>query len=125
MNRSQAGAWEREIRIYMEITLQVKSSSGDFYDVIFIIAEERCIVKCNCQAGIYGQICKHKLTLLSGDKSLLFDGEQVDKFNNLQELLKETKIKELSYKLISIKREIEEKKKEESRIKKLIEREIK
>ena len=82
-------------------------------------------VKCNCQAGIFGQLCKHKLTFLSGDLSLLYDQNQIGQFNNLQELLKDTKIKNMSSELLSIKSVIEEKKKEETRMKKLIEKEIK
>ena len=34
---------------------------------------------CNCQAGIYGKICKHKIGLLAGDTSMLFDQEEISK----------------------------------------------
>ena len=87
--------------------------------------EEGLSVKCNCQAGTFGKLCKHKLSLLSGDSSLLFDKNQLEKLNSLQELLKENKIKNMASQLLFIKSEIEQKKKEEGRIKKLIEREIK
>ena len=54
------------------INLKAQSSSGDYYQVVFEITE---VIKvgCDCKAGIFGKLCKHKTGFLSGDRSLLYD----------------------------------------------------
>jgi len=59
------------------IILSAKSSSGDSYDVTFVKKNETLSVSCDCQAGVYGKLCKHKLRLLLGDESMLYDPDQV------------------------------------------------
>ena len=66
----------------INIRLKAKSSSGEFYEVVFEI-EEKIKVNCNCEAGKYGKLCKHKIGLLSGDISLLYDSKEKSKFEEL------------------------------------------
>jgi hypothetical protein len=56
-----------------KITFKVTSSSGEPYNIQFIFSDNQFTVFCNCQAGIFGKLCKHKIGLLDGDPSLLLD----------------------------------------------------
>ena len=56
-----------------EPIIKVISSSGEPYDVHFEFSDNKFKVLCNCPAGIYGKLCKHKTGLLDGDSSLLFN----------------------------------------------------
>jgi hypothetical protein len=60
----------------MKTILLAKSSSGEAYTVEFVSAEDSVRVFCHCQAGVLQQMCKHKLALLKGDVSMLFDPSQ-------------------------------------------------
>ncbi len=64
----------------MDLTLRSKSSSGDIpYNVYFKISSDgRLSVFCDCQAGEFGQFCKHKWQLLNGDEKMLVDSNQID-----------------------------------------------
>jgi len=68
----------------LKITLKAKSSSGDPYDVDFLIQNQKLYVQCNCKAGIYGQLCKHKTELIAGDDSRLFDESEKAKLSEVQ-----------------------------------------
>jgi uncharacterized Zn finger protein len=57
----------------MNYTIQAKSSGEEPYLVEFVLDGNQLTVSCNCQAGIFGKLCKHKTELLAGDKSRLFD----------------------------------------------------
>jgi len=60
-----------------KITLLAKSSSGDEpYFVDFLLKHGSLSVHCSCKAGEYGQLCKHKLALVTCDESMLYDKEQ-------------------------------------------------
>ena len=54
----------------------INSSGNNGYCVTldFSFPEEGLIVECNCPAGVHGQLCKHKLQFLKGDRSI-FDPE--------------------------------------------------
>ena len=62
----------------MNITLFAKSSSQSDspYSVNFIIADGMLRVHCSCPAGIYGQLCKHKISFIEGDDKMLHDISQ-------------------------------------------------
>ncbi|MBN2271037.1 MAG: hypothetical protein JXN61_10505 [Sedimentisphaerales bacterium] len=62
-----------------KLTLRAKSSEGEPYNVDFIVDNGRLSVYCNCKAGIFGQLCKHKTELIGGDESRLFDLSENDK----------------------------------------------
>ena len=70
----------------MKNTLLAKSSGGDIpYKVDFIFDNNRLIIKCNCPAGRFGKFCKHKWGLVKGNYDLLYDenqDEQLDKIND-------------------------------------------
>lgn len=57
----------------MNYTLRAKSSGAEPYLVEFVLDGNELSVSCNCQAGAFGKLCKHKTELLAGNESRLFD----------------------------------------------------
>lgn len=57
----------------MNYTIRAKSSGEEPYFVEFVLDGNQLFVSCNCQAGIFGKLCKHKTELLAGDTTRLFD----------------------------------------------------
>jgi hypothetical protein len=62
----------------MKVTLLAKSSSGDPYEVEFAVDGECVLVFCHCKAGMLQWMCKHKLGLILGDSTMLFDASQAN-----------------------------------------------
>ena len=71
----------------MKISIRAKSSSGEPYTVEFSIANKKLSVFCNCQAGVFRQLCKHKTELIAGDRSRLFDESEEKKLKELEAIL--------------------------------------
>lgn len=67
----------------MLIVILAKSSSDTPYDVMFACSDNRLTVTCNCKAGIFGQLCKHKTELLAGDSTRLFDVSEQSKLDSI------------------------------------------
>ncbi len=55
----------------------VKSSTKpDGYSVVINRKSEQTTCSCDCPAGKFGKICKHKLAVLTGDVNVLIDPSQ-------------------------------------------------
>lgn len=67
----------------MKTILLAKSSSGESYQVEFLVDGNSVRVLCHCQAGVLHMMCKHKLALLHGDKTMLFDSTQAHLLSEL------------------------------------------
>ena len=72
----------------MKFTVLAKSSGTNPYEVDFIIDGATLIVFCNCQAGSFGKLCKHKTELLAGDKMRLFSESEIPKLEQVQGLVR-------------------------------------
>ena len=57
----------------MKLSVQAVSSSSGSYRVDFSDETGVLRVFCHCQAGQLQQVCKHKLALIKGDCSMLYD----------------------------------------------------
>jgi len=99
------------------ISIKAISSSGDYYNVHFDILNDKLTVFCDCQAGIHGKLCKHKIGLLAGDFSKLFDNDDKEKLIQIQELVRRTDYHELLKRYNKAKTEVEEAQKREAKIK--------
>lgn len=56
--------------------VHIKSSSSDsIYCITFTFYNSAITVHCDCPAGIYGKVCKHKTAILDGDVSSIDDSE--------------------------------------------------
>jgi hypothetical protein len=105
--------------------IKVISSSGEPYDVHFEFSDNKFTVFCNCPAGIYGKLCKHKTRLLDGDLSILFDKSAQDILKQVHELANNSNYKEIMSSYKNLKKEIEEIQKKEKKIKEQIEQALK
>lgn len=98
------------------INLKAKSSSGDYYQVVFEITET-IKVSCNCNAGIFGKLCRHKTGLLSGDSSLLYDLTEEPMLDELISFVTNSEYANLIEEHLSAKKAIESAKKHEKKVK--------
>ena len=98
------------------INLKAKSSSGDYYQVVFEITET-IKVSCSCNAGIFGKLCRHKTGLLSGDSSLLYDLTEKPMLDELISFVTRSEYANLIEEHLSAKKTIEAAKKHEKKVK--------
>ena len=97
------------------INLKALSSSGDYYQLVFEITET-IKVTCNCNAGIFGKLCRHKTGLLSGDSSLLYDLTEEPMLDELMSFVTLSEYSNLTDELLSAKKTIEDAKKHEKKL---------
>lgn len=106
------------------IVLKAKSSSGEPYDVLFEIGEN-IMVRCNCKAGIFGKLCKHKIGLLAGDEKILSDPSQINKLKELMEVIRKSEYPTIETGLYEAKKAVDMAKKAEAKIKRSVEAALK
>ena len=106
------------------ITLKAKSSSGTPYNVKFEVSDT-ITVHCNCKAGNFGKLCKHKASFLSGDVGMLFDLTQTPALNELLKHLKQSEYVNLQQELLNAKKAVEMAKKQEKKVRQTVERTLK
>jgi len=58
-----------------ELTLHVKGSSSDPYELTFIKDGDSLTALCNCPAGTFGNLCKHRVAILDGDNAAVIDDD--------------------------------------------------
>jgi hypothetical protein len=108
-----------------ETVIKVISSSGEPYDVQFKFFDNKFSVVCHCPAGIYGKLCKHKIGLLDGDTSLLFDKTDSEILTQIYEAVKRSKYIEIISSYNNLKKEIEAAQNKEKKLKEKIEHALK
>ena len=80
----------------MEIKILAKSSNRrEPYEVYFYFKSGELSGFCNCPAGIYYKFCKHKIALLTGDESALYDLSERDNLLIVQDWVAKTTYLEL------------------------------
>ncbi|MFO7525088.1 MAG: hypothetical protein R6W68_06505 [Ignavibacteriaceae bacterium] len=99
-----------------KITLKAKSSSGEYYDVEFEI-NDAIRTRCNCRAGTFNKICKHKTDLLDGKKEMLFDENQEMHLKELATFVKRSEYSGLLAELDDALNEVERAKKRSNKLK--------
>ena len=64
-----------------QLTLHVKGSSADPYELTFIKDGNSLTALCTCPAGNFGNFCKHRIAILDGDAAAVIDndGDKVSK----------------------------------------------
>ena len=71
----------------MIIKLAAKGSGAKPYSVEFAIDGGTLTAHCNCQAGTFGNICKHKTELLAGKASRLANESELDSLTQLMTIV--------------------------------------
>ena len=102
------------------ISLLAKSSIGKPYTVSFVYDKGKISGSCNCQAGLYGKLCKHLIGLASGDDSLLYDVSQRSEFETVLEVVESTELQHTLSIYNKAKKEMEEAKEKVNRTKSII-----
>ena len=54
-----------------EITFKVKGSAADDYEVIFIKDDDSLTAVCDCPAGTFGNLCKHRVAIIDGNDAAI------------------------------------------------------
>jgi len=60
-----------------ELTLRVKGSSSDPYELTFIKDGDSLTALCDCPAGTFANVCKHRVAILDGDNSAVLADDVV------------------------------------------------
>jgi len=105
-----------------QIHLKAKSSSGGSYDVAFSNENGILAVSCSCKAGAYHKLCKHKTGLLNGDEAMLDNPNEVAALREIREWLSQSSYAGLLAEYESVKKQTEEMKKKETRLRGRVER---
>lgn len=110
----------------VNISIKAKSSGVEPYTVDFIIQDKKMIVACNCPAGEWGKLCKHKTELISGDKDRLFNINEQEKLEKLQLIIVNIPtFTAVSEEIIMSEKRIKQEKRKLSKIKKDFEKKLK
>lgn len=56
-----------------QLSIRVKGSSADPYETIFIKDGESLTALCDCPAGSFNNVCKHRVNILDGDTSAVLE----------------------------------------------------
>ena len=106
------------------INLKVKSSSAEFYTIIVEIADTIKVI-CNCSAGMFGKLCKHKIAILSCDSDILLNKKDEPLLEEINGVISKSDFISLTNELEFAKKAVEIAKKQESNAKKKLETAIK
>jgi len=80
------------------IKLLAKSSSGKKpYSVDFTIIGGKMTVRCNCPAGRYGKLCKHKISMIEEDYDILYDENQDKQLYEISDLIQKSDFLDLIF----------------------------
>ena len=74
-----------------ELTISVKGSSADPYEVTFIKDGDSLTALCSCPAGQYGNFCKHRISILDGNGDAIVS-DNGDKVSTILEWLQGTDV---------------------------------
>jgi len=109
----------------MSYEFLAKSSGDNPYQVVFIFSDQKLSITCNCKAGIFGKLCKHKTALLAVDTGMLAKPEQSEALREISTKIQATTYPQLIEQLKQAETKADEAKKNLSRVKKQLERSMK
>lgn len=105
----------------MKIVLKAKSSSGQPYDVSVQFEDDFLSARCTCKAAAMGTVCKHRLALLRGDKSMLAAPSQAEDLAKIAQWAEQTGFAALFQQLDTAEAEVSHAQLELKKLKKRIE----
>ena len=80
----------------METTLRIRSSSSDaIYSLQILCEGGNVAIFCDCSAGAYGKLCKHKLAIIANDKTDLENQDQDENFELAQAWIRGSSLQEM------------------------------
>jgi uncharacterized Zn finger protein len=95
-----------------EIVLFAKASSRDKpYIVTFTFNNSTLSIWCDCPAGEWGKLCKHKLSLATNNETMLYEENQVELLQKAYEWVKNSELPEAIEEIKLLENELENVKK--------------
>jgi uncharacterized Zn finger protein len=92
----------------METTLRIRSSSSDTVYTLQVLCEDGSVaIFCDCSAGAYGKLCKHKLAIVANDKTDLESQDQDRNFELAQEWIKGSTLQATLADIRAVEKEVE------------------
>ena len=89
----------------MEI-FEIQGSGENKYKVSISEGDNKSlIIFCDCKAGIYHKMCKHKLAVATGDPSLLLKQDDTERLKKVSKLIAEREIGQLLQDLYVLRKE--------------------
>ena len=73
------------------IEFRVQGSADDPYHVVFRLEDGDLYAECNCEAGLRGMYCKHRLRILDGEATDIVS-ENIGDIGTVSKWLKGTKL---------------------------------
>lgn len=99
----------------------LSSDEVTIYTVDFELGDGKLIVQCDCPAGAFGKLCKHKLQLLAGDLANLANVTQEDDYREVMNWIQQSQLPNMIDQLSIVEKELEKKKTQLSILKKNLE----
>lgn len=78
------------------------------YSVDITLKGNQMYVACNCPAGKFQKFCKHKIRLLQGDLGILYDDDQYDDLNRINDWIQKSDFLDLIFERSKFKKELRE-----------------
>jgi hypothetical protein len=79
----------------------VTGSTGNHYEINASREGSRFVMTCNCEAGIFGTHCKHRIALLDGDCSAL-QSENISDIDHLRTMFQGTEAERHYHALVEL-----------------------
>lgn len=106
----------------METTLRIRSSSSDAIYTLQIFCEDGNVaIFCDCSAGAYGKLCKHKLAIIANDKTDIENQEQDKNFELAQVWIKGSTLQKMLADIGVAEKEVESAQTKVKKLKKALE----
>lgn len=100
------------------------SSSGDYYNVEIFELNGKISITCDCPAGQFGNMCKHKNKIIDGDTSILFDSQQKSDLDYISKKFEVKGFKDYTTAIEKIEKAIKDLEKEHKKLLKRIQNKI-
>ena len=99
----------------------LSSDEVTIYTVDFELGNGKLIVQCDCPAGAFGKLCKHKLQLLAGDLVNLANPAQEDDYREVMNWIRQSPLPNMIDQVSLFEKDLEKIKIHLSRLKKNLE----
>lgn len=105
---------------------KIRGSGENEYSVhVAPKGDDSVSITCDCKAGIYGRMCKHKLAVATGDPSLLLDPNEAGKLAEVADKINNRSVGKLLHELAECKKEQEAAKRRVDKARKALEKAMK
>ncbi len=86
---------------FRPLRFSVTGSTGNDYEINALREGDRFVMTCNCEAGIFGTHCKHRIALLDGDYSAL-RSENTNDIDHLRAMFQGTEAENYYHALVEL-----------------------